>query len=171
MTETGWIIKAKQQRNNFGEERQHAPLFYPIKGVPGKDADTHTLPSRHVCGCVWVGLSGQHVLWEKECLWIAHWAVIGRYQGCQRNQAQATVKDIYSREIRANVNQDSLFGKLWTFLSAQAPFTVLTKQLVNKVISVLKDARWQLLDPLKPIMAQINEHCETKNNNIHTSLK
>ncbi len=58
------IIKAKQQKNNSVEEREHVSLFYPVKGVPGRDAHTHThthcYPDKSVGVCEGVRLDSMY---------------------------------------------------------------------------------------------------------------
>lgn len=54
------IIKAKQQKNNSVEEREHLSLFYPVKGVPGRDTHTQRYPDKSVGVCEGVRLDSMY---------------------------------------------------------------------------------------------------------------
>lgn len=53
-------IKAEQQKKNSVEEREHVSLFYPVKGVPGRDTCTHWYPDKSVGVCERVRLDSMY---------------------------------------------------------------------------------------------------------------
>lgn len=55
--------KKKERKSNCVEEQEYVSLFYPVKGVPGRERDARTPPDESV-GVCWggVGYSGQYVL-------------------------------------------------------------------------------------------------------------